>query len=257
MKNSFVTVLIKTYSYEVEVAIILLDSNDIECFVHDENTINIIPFYSNALGGIQLKVKRDDFEISIKTLSDFGFLHPNDGEIYRKREFHEQENDENYIKIQSKISQNYSLFRQFKTFIWPAIIISTLFVSLIYSTYKSEENIESEIYELREDLLYKRWEINKFTYNLKEIQPNSINITTNQVSYYKKEFIIFTEEDIIILPGFETNQVEGKYLINGNELLISYVDTFKNIYEGTFQIELHNNQLKISNILTNIEAEYE
>lgn len=38
-----------------------LESEGIECFIHDENLIQLNPFYNVLLGGIKLKVKEEDF----------------------------------------------------------------------------------------------------------------------------------------------------------------------------------------------------
>ena len=38
-----------------------LESEDIECWLQDENTVTINPVWTNAVGGIKLMVKREDF----------------------------------------------------------------------------------------------------------------------------------------------------------------------------------------------------
>ena len=38
-----------------------LESEDIECWLQDENTVTINPIWTNAVGGIKLMVKQDDF----------------------------------------------------------------------------------------------------------------------------------------------------------------------------------------------------
>jgi len=38
-----------------------LESEDIECWLQDENTVTINPILTNALGGIKLLVKKEDF----------------------------------------------------------------------------------------------------------------------------------------------------------------------------------------------------
>lgn len=37
-----------------------LESEDIECWLQDENTVTINPVWTNAVGGIKLMVKKDD-----------------------------------------------------------------------------------------------------------------------------------------------------------------------------------------------------
>lgn len=73
MENPFVT--IKTFSYPHELAVIraVLEANGIECFVQDELTIQVDPFYSNAIGGVKLKVRQNDFERASEILNEGGY----------------------------------------------------------------------------------------------------------------------------------------------------------------------------------------
>jgi len=72
--GDFVT--IKTFTYATELAIIRgrLESEGIECFVKDELTIQMNPFYSNAIGGIKLQVKKDDAVKAIEILKEEGYI---------------------------------------------------------------------------------------------------------------------------------------------------------------------------------------
>ena len=70
MTDNFIT--IKTFSYPHEVAIIRgrLESEEIECFVQDELTLQVNPFYSNAIGGVKLQVRESDVERAMKILEE-------------------------------------------------------------------------------------------------------------------------------------------------------------------------------------------
>lgn len=59
MKN-FVVVKTFTYSYEYTVLKHLLEQNGINHFFENEIMANVFPFYSNALGGIHLRVHSKD-----------------------------------------------------------------------------------------------------------------------------------------------------------------------------------------------------
>ena len=39
-----------------------IESEDIECWLQDENTVTINPILTNVVGGIKLLVKKEDFE---------------------------------------------------------------------------------------------------------------------------------------------------------------------------------------------------
>ncbi len=59
MKN-FVVVATYTYPYEYAVLKILLEEAGIPYIFENETMVAVSPFYSNALGGIKLKVHMND-----------------------------------------------------------------------------------------------------------------------------------------------------------------------------------------------------
>jgi hypothetical protein len=73
-KNDYITVLTFTYSYEVAIVRGRLEAEGIECFVQDELTVQTLPFYSNAIGGIKLQVKESDLQQTVAILKDSGYL---------------------------------------------------------------------------------------------------------------------------------------------------------------------------------------
>ena len=72
--DNFVTVITFVYPHEVGIPSSLLESEGIECFVRDDLTLNIVPFYSNAIGGIRLQVKESDAQRATDILIEGGFL---------------------------------------------------------------------------------------------------------------------------------------------------------------------------------------
>ena len=64
--------LIGTYQYSSEAIIIKgkLESEGIEVFMRDNNTVDANPLYSNAVGGIKLFVKEEDLEKAQLILSE-------------------------------------------------------------------------------------------------------------------------------------------------------------------------------------------
>lgn len=59
MKN-FKTIAIFQYPAEYAVLQLLFDQNQIRYFFENETMISVFPFYSNAIGGIRLKVHTED-----------------------------------------------------------------------------------------------------------------------------------------------------------------------------------------------------
>jgi hypothetical protein len=68
---NFVTVAIFTYPYEYAVLRIVLDQKGIQYVFENETMLSVFPFYSNALGGISLKVHKNDVDITKQILEDF------------------------------------------------------------------------------------------------------------------------------------------------------------------------------------------
>ncbi|UCH66237.1 MAG: DUF2007 domain-containing protein [Ignavibacterium sp.] len=50
------------YAHFAHLAKTKLESEDIECFIFDEHTSSMNWFYTNAIGGIKLKVRGEDYE---------------------------------------------------------------------------------------------------------------------------------------------------------------------------------------------------
>ncbi len=74
---NFIKIAAFTYPHEYAVLKLVLEQNEIRFFFQNETVIGIIPFYSNALGGIFLKVHPEDEEEAKKILKQFqeGNLH--------------------------------------------------------------------------------------------------------------------------------------------------------------------------------------
>lgn len=72
MKN-FVEIATFTLPHELAVARTLLESHEMECVVLDELTVQVHNFYSNAIGGIALKVAEAKIPEAEKILREHGF----------------------------------------------------------------------------------------------------------------------------------------------------------------------------------------
>jgi DNA-directed RNA polymerase subunit M/transcription elongation factor TFIIS len=64
------TVATFEYAHFAHLAKAKLQSEDIECFLFDENTSSMIWFYTNAIGGIKLKVRAEDFDRAERILKE-------------------------------------------------------------------------------------------------------------------------------------------------------------------------------------------
>ena len=68
---NFVTVATFTYPYEYAVLRIVLDQKGIKYVFENEMMLSVFPFYSNAIGGISLKVHKNDVDLTKQVLNDF------------------------------------------------------------------------------------------------------------------------------------------------------------------------------------------
>lgn len=67
--KDFITLAVFTYPHEYAVLKLLLEQEHINHFFENEMMIGVFPFYSNALGGIHLKVHRNDLERAREIIS--------------------------------------------------------------------------------------------------------------------------------------------------------------------------------------------
>ena len=60
--KDFILLATFTFPHECAVLKLLLDQEGIQYVFENETMIGVFPFYSNALGGINLKVHKEDFQ---------------------------------------------------------------------------------------------------------------------------------------------------------------------------------------------------
>lgn len=68
--RDFITIATYTYPFEYTILKLLLDQEGISYFFENETMIGVFPFYSNALGGINLKVHKTDKKKVLQIIKD-------------------------------------------------------------------------------------------------------------------------------------------------------------------------------------------
>lgn len=68
--KDFITIARFTYLSEYAVLKLLLERAEIDFVFLNETAINVLPFHSNAFGGIRLQVHKKDKEKTIKIIND-------------------------------------------------------------------------------------------------------------------------------------------------------------------------------------------
>jgi len=107
MSEELVTVATYTHPNDSVVAKALLDSEGIMCFLSNANTVLVDPLISNAIGGVQLKVRASDVEKSKALLSqpmevgeEYTEMFKEDAEdiIYKKEQQELEKRKQNALK---------------------------------------------------------------------------------------------------------------------------------------------------------------
>jgi hypothetical protein len=65
--EKFITIAVFDYVYEIQILKHRLDQEELQYFFENEIMSSFAPMYSNALGGIKLKIHPNDFE-TVKTI---------------------------------------------------------------------------------------------------------------------------------------------------------------------------------------------
>ncbi len=68
--SEFTTLKSDVFPHELFIDRSKLETHGIKCFAQDEHTIQVNNFYSEALGGIRLKVRENDLERAIEILAN-------------------------------------------------------------------------------------------------------------------------------------------------------------------------------------------
>jgi hypothetical protein len=72
--ENWITLMSFTYPLDAHMAKGFLESEGVETMVRDELTAQVNNFYSNAIGGVKLLVKEDDYEKGKEALQRGGYL---------------------------------------------------------------------------------------------------------------------------------------------------------------------------------------
>lgn len=68
--ENFVTIAIFNYPHEITILKHRLEQEEIRFFFENETMMNIVPMYSQALGGIKLKVHPEDEALAKEILTE-------------------------------------------------------------------------------------------------------------------------------------------------------------------------------------------
>jgi len=124
--EKFITVLTFTFPYESAIIRGRLESEGIVCFVKDELTAQVNPFYSNAIGGVKLQVRESDLDRTIEILKEAGYIKEGESQLSQGSP-HESPRPKKYAgKMICPVCGSQEVVKSRKAG-WPFLITSLLF----------------------------------------------------------------------------------------------------------------------------------
>lgn len=234
-------ITIKTFTLPTEVVMLRgrLESEGIECLVLNELTTQVNPFYSNAIGGVQLQVKESDLENAIAILKDVGYS--TEEETQPSKVFLNLESSTSKIPLIKKLPLLFRLMILIALFV---VLISSIFVYVnLPTTY--------------EKLTANRWCVENVVYDNKNFIPQTEDLIGLSGSGFCEESITFRDNGTVTLPGFKSHHVMGHWKLENNLLQISSTDNFDFLYDGNYHIDFENDRLvlKSEKTVLNCHAE--
>ncbi len=64
------------YAHDAHMAKNYLESQGIDVILKDELTVQVNNFYSNAIGGVKILIRDEDFDLGVETLKQGGYIVP-------------------------------------------------------------------------------------------------------------------------------------------------------------------------------------
>lgn len=199
-----------------------LEADGIECRVLDELTVQVNPFYSNAIGGIKLQVKESDIQKAIEILKEGGYIKDEDLQAPKSQ----MKLDNATSKIPLLKNLRFELRLMIIITVLIAIIATVIYFATLPSTF--------------ERLTKQSWCLDRVVYNEETYIPNTIEKLMFVMAGSCEESIYMGTDGGVTLPGFNSRKAHGEWTLDGKLLQISQVDTFDFVYNGVYKIEFSN-----------------
>jgi hypothetical protein len=234
MKN-WTIILTFSYPHEAHLVKTKLEFEGIEVLITDELTAQANPFYSNAIGGVKLKVQTKDLLKANKILKEHGYIN----EPIQK--------DDSFLQkidiLSSKIPFIGNLIFELRLLISTTILIIIIIVPIVLLSLPSKA----------ERLIENRWCLENCIYKGKSYQPNTI-----QFLYINdgtcQEIIDFNKNWTVDFPGFNTGRIKASWKIENKKLRISNTDTLGHVFNGLYRIKFYHNSIVLQSENTTIHG---
>ena len=237
--GDFVTVLTMSYPQQLYIIKGRLESEGIECFIKDELTVQSNNLWSNAVGGVKLQVQKQDVERALALLIELG-----------------------YIKDQSKQLDNLFTTIDKKTALIPVIknfnsanrIVLIILLLILLIGFISYLIVKPS----KRDMLIKQsWTVDKIYYKNKLVGPKTVGIDKlpdgREIDYSQIGESILFDDNSLIFPGINTKIINGTWEFDGSNVVLK-VDTLMNIIDGSYKLDIVDEQLTLTSPTTTIIA---
>ena len=238
--DNWIIIISFTYPHEAHMAKAKLESEGIETMIQDELTAQVNNFYSNAIGGVKLLVKENDIERANIILEESKVI------IQDKNE-----------KIDDEVETNKKLLAS--KFVYIIAILLTLSAIVIIPI--AILSIPTD----QEKLTLYKWCFNGMYYDDYEFTPSTVHSEKLYIEFTGDcwESIIFKQDSIILLPGFESDKIKAHWKFENKKLtiwplneelslddinkeeVISGEQPIENIYYGVYSVKFDNVHLII------------
>lgn len=223
--DHFVTIM--TFNHPMELAVLRtrLEANGIECFIKDELTTQVTPFYSSAIGGVKLQVKESDVQKSIEILKEGGYI--NDEDLQRQKKPNKFETATSCIPLLKYLRLELRLM----------IIVASTAIILIGIIYFAT------LPTTFERLTKQSWCVDQITYKGQTYTATTDKSIQLSDVEFCQESIDMRTNGTIILPGFNSRASWGRWVLVDNAIEISQIDTFDFVYNGRYNIDVSADKL--------------
>jgi hypothetical protein len=236
--DPFITIATFVYPHEAHTARLKLESEGFEVFLQDELMVQVHNFYSHAIGGVKLQVRKSEAEKAYGVLKEGEFI-----------EDHKEESEKaDKLKKINEFLGKSKLFRFLKN--RKNIVILGIFILLVVIV----PIVIFIIPNTEEKLLKYEWCVEEFEY------LNKLYLTQ---TYYEglvaigpgcMEKIVFYKNGNVIFPGFNSYQIRGKWKLSEGKLFIKSTTSMDHVYEGEYNIKVNSKILFIESKNTKITA---
>ncbi len=229
--NNWVTILTFTYPQEAHLIKTKLQSENIEVFIKDELTTQSNNFLSNAIGGVKLQVKEQDYKQAYLLLKDLGYI-----KEPKQKANSFFNNFKKKIPFLNKLSYDKRL------------VIILVFLTLAFTIPITLLSLHSS---LSEQITNNIWCIDKLVFQNKIYPLNSTGVKIINDNYCT-ETISFYKNGIIFLPGLNTTSIKAEWKVTGKNIKILNSDTLGYIYNGLYKVDFETNMIILQSENTKI-----